>query len=142
MTFAGRDSRRDKVALAVLAIAVVVSLTIYFWPQDSAAVSVVEATGSIPAAEQRLASLRRLAAQAPEKATQLDQIRAALERAEAGLLRAETAQQAQAALLQTLRQVADQQIPAIEFRNVDLGQVRPYGATETYGEVRKMVFVK
>lgn len=129
------DADRNKRAVVVLAVAVVVILTIYFWPQDAATAGVVEATTSISMAEQRLETVRRLAAQAPEKERQLESLTAAVEELESSLIRTDTAQQAQAEVLQILRRIATKQEPPVEIGNFDLGQVRPYGNTDSYGEV-------
>lgn len=125
-------SGRDKRALGILAIAAVVALAFYFWPQDTGAAP-VEAAGSIPLAEQRLASVRRLASQAPVEGQQLKQLEEGLRKDEESLIRADTPQQAQAELLQILRGVAGAQQPPIEFSNVDLGQIRAFG--DHYGQV-------
>ncbi|MCP5119770.1 MAG: hypothetical protein GY953_53915 [bacterium] len=128
-------SDRDKRALAILSVALVVILAVRFWPTSAAAPAVVGGAESIPAMEQRLTNVRRLAAQVPGKQRQLDQLEAELARWEGELIRTETAQQAQAEVLQILERLGSTLAPPVEFRNVQLGQVRRLGDSEFYGQV-------
>ena len=125
---------RDKRALAVLGVALVVSLAVYFWPQSGQTTEVVEAAASVEAAEKRLEQVRRLAAQLPAREKQLEAWRQELARWEAGLIRAETGQQAQAEVVQILREIASRQAPPLEFASVDIGTIRALDQEKRYGE--------
>jgi len=127
-------TERDKRALIGLAAAVVISLTVYFWPQDTAAPDVVETAASAESAGQRLERVRRLAAQVPGRQQELNRLRAELEQWEAGVIRAETSQQAQAEIVQVLRRIGSNQVPPLEFSSVEMGQVRPLGSDRAFGE--------
>jgi Type II secretion system (T2SS), protein M subtype b len=63
----------------------------------------------------------------------LKQASAELAVREKGLVPGDTAEQAQAQLLQVLRRVARQQNPPLDIRQVELGQPRTYG--DGYGQV-------
>ncbi len=125
---------RDKRALAALGVALVVSLAVYFWPQNEPAPAVVEPAASVKASEKRLERVRRLAAQLPARERQLKAMQQELARWEAGLIRAETGQQAQADVVQILREIASRQTPPLEFASVDIGRIRPFGKGGHYGE--------
>ena len=101
---------RDKRFLVVGAIAVGIILGYYFFTGDSTSTGVVEVTGTVPAAEQRLAQVRRLATQTPAAEQELKRLSEELTRQEKGLIRSETAQQAQAQLLQILRRLGNNQV--------------------------------
>ena len=128
-------SERDRRALIALAVAAVICLIIYFLPEDGGQMEVVEVAGSIPDAEQRLERVRQLAAQTPEKQKELERLSAELTEWEEGLIQSETAQQAQAEMLQILRRLGNSQEPSLEFGAVEIGQVRPLGGGKNYGEV-------
>ena len=128
-------SERDKRALIALTVAAIVSLVVYFWPQGSTSAEVATAETSIPIAEQRLVSVRQLAAQVPAKEEQLKLLTADVEQWEGVLIDGETPQQAQAELLQILRSLATELQPSIEFQNTQIGRARPLGDSEHYGEV-------
>jgi len=125
-------SARDKRALVVLAAAAAVSAAVWFWPAPQAP-AVAAGTDDIPAAERRLDRLRQLAASAPAREEGLKRVLAGLAEREKGLIQAETAAQAQAQVLQTLRRVARQQAPPIEFRGFENGPTR--AVSDGYGEV-------
>ncbi len=82
-------------------------------------------------AEQRLERLRKLAATVPGKEAVLKQANAELETREAGVLKAETAAQAQAQLLDAIRQAAAAN--GIDARGAEEMRVQPLG--NDYGEV-------
>jgi hypothetical protein len=56
-----------------------------------------------------------------------------LDNRERGLIRADTAAQAQEQLLQVLRKLASRPTTALNLRNTEIGPVKPYG--DRYGEV-------
>ena len=126
-------SRRDKRALAALAAAAVFSLAVWFWPAPEPAAAVPAGAADIPAADRRLERLRQLAASVPAREEALKKVLAELAEREKGLIQAETAPQAQAQLLQTLRRVARQQAPPVEFRGFENGSSR--AVSPDYGEV-------
>jgi Type II secretion system (T2SS), protein M subtype b len=123
-------STRDQRALALLALGLVSVLVLRFGIYSDAP-EVVGVTGSAALAEKRLARLREVAATVSGKETVLKQVRADLAMREAGILRAETAAQAQAQILQTARRLGTAE--GIEMRGGEMGGVRAVG--EDYGEV-------
>ncbi len=124
-------SERDKRALAILAVAAFIALVIYFWPQGETQTA-PGALPAVPIAEKRLTRARQLAAAVPGREEAYKKAAATLREREQGLLQADTTAQAQAQLLQILRNVARKQAPPIDIRNTDIGAVRPYG--KDYGE--------
>ncbi len=126
-------SRRDRRALVALAVALAVAVVVRLWPQGTAP-RVVAPGNTVPAAEQRLARVRELAAQLPAKQKQLQRLQADLKKWEQHLIQSDTGQQAQAQLLQVLREVGARQEPPLDFRSVNLGQIRPLGQSKDYGE--------
>jgi len=86
-------------------------------------------------AEKKLAKFRQLVATIPGKEAVLKQASAELAVREAGLLQAETAQQAQAQLLQVIRALGKKD--DIDARGGEFGPVRLLGGD--YGEVSVMV---
>lgn len=134
---------RDKRALMVLGPVVVLWLILWLATSPStpttnaptkAAASTVD---TIERGEKRLATLRATAATLDGKEALLKQASAELATREKGLMPGDTAEQAQAQLLQVIRRVARQQTPPIEVRQVELGQPHSYG--EAYGTVTASV---
>jgi hypothetical protein len=126
--------QRDKRALLVLG-AVLVLAFIYWIAGSSPASSakVVAPVESVDRVEKGLANLRTRAAALPVKEALLKQANAELAEREKGLISGDTADQAQAQLLQVLRRAAKAQTPPLEIRQVELGQPRSYG--NAYGQV-------
>ena len=83
------------------------------------------------AAEKRLARYRQLAATAETRQAAARRMLAALEDREKGIIRADTAAQAQAQLLQVVRRISKAQSPPLDLRSTELGQTQPFGA---YGQ--------
>ena len=77
--------------------------------------------------------LRQISAGEPGKEQLLAQVTSELALREKCLIKADSAQQAQAQIVQILRQIGRQQSPPLDFRGVEIGQVRPFG--DSYGEV-------
>jgi hypothetical protein len=127
-------SSRDKRALALLGVALVVALVLRAWLDRGGTTEVVAAADSIAAAEQRLAQVRKLAAHAPVRKKQLETLAAEVEQWEKALIQADTAQQAQAQMLQILRRLGGAQEPKLEFRSEEIGPVRSLGNDKNYGE--------
>jgi Tfp pilus assembly protein PilO len=121
-------TERDRRALVYLAAAVTLALAYQFWPQGVAAPATASPE-TVEMAEQRLARLRDIAAAAPAKQEVLKKVAAELATREAGLLRADTAQQAQAQVITMLREVLSGE--GIELRSTELGPVQAVG--DRYG---------
>lgn len=132
--------QRDKRALIVLG-AVLVLAGIYWiaGSSPSSSAKVVAPVESIDRVEKGLANLRTRAAALPVKEALLKQAGAELAEREKGLIPGDTADQAQAQLLQVLRRVAKAQTPPLEIRQVELGQPRSYG--NAYGQVTVSVTI-
>ncbi|MEZ5401716.1 MAG: type II secretion system protein GspM [Bryobacteraceae bacterium] len=129
---------RDKRALMMLAAAVVLALGIRWWTSDDAADAVVTpAASSIPVAERRVQKLREILATAPGKRKVLEGIETQLKDREKGMIVAETAAQAQAQLLQVVRNLARRQAPPVVVSQNDLGPIQPLG--DAYGEAQVSV---
>jgi len=133
---------REKKFLTALAVALgltVVVLIYEFWP--SSTVVVVSATPqSVQQMEQRLARVRELAAAVPGKQEILKKVAADLETREKGLVRAETAQQAQAQVITILRGLGASEAPPIEIRTTELGSITAFG--DDYGAVNVSIQVE
>ena len=85
---------------------------------------------SIPPGEQRLSRVRQVSATVPGKETLLKQVDQELAEREKGIILADTAAQAQAQLLETIRGVAKAQ--GIEVRGAEELRIRPLA--DDYGE--------
>lgn len=94
---------------------------------------IAAAETSVPLAEKRLVRLRQVAAELPAKENLLKQAESELAMREKGLIQAETANQAQAQVVQILRKLARAQSPPVDIKGVELGQPKPFG--DAYGEV-------
>jgi hypothetical protein len=123
--------QRDRRALMLLAPAVLVILVMKFGGAGSGPEVAEASADSVEMAEKKLARYRQLAATVPGKELQLKQASADLAAKEVGLIPADTAQQAQAQLLQIIRTLGKTE--GIDARGGEFGPVRPLGAD--YGEV-------
>ncbi len=125
---------RSKRALIILAAGLAVFFIFLIATRPSgngpAAVQPVESIGRV---EKRLEKLRASAATLPAKEEIYKKVSSELKEREKGLIQADTAAQAQARLVQILREVAKNQTPPLEIRQTELGPPRPFG--EFYGEV-------
>lgn len=122
---------RQRRALAYLAVSLALSAIYYFWTPRPPAVVAPLAADSISTAEKRLTRLRQAAATVPQKEEILKSIEAELAKREGGFIAGDTAAQAQAQVLSTLRRLCTNSTPPIEIRNVELGSVVPLG--DAYG---------
>jgi hypothetical protein len=95
-------------------------------------VAVAASADSVGMAERQLAKLRESAATVPQKQTIFNQVSGDLALREKGIINADTAQQAQAQIIQILRKLGHDENPSVEIRTQEIGAVRPLGA---YGEV-------
>jgi len=122
--------KRDQRALLLLGAAAVVMLLLKLSTRPGPEVAEA-ATDSVEMAEKKLARLRQLAATVPGKEALLKQANERLAAREAGVIQAETAQQAQAQLLQVIRELGKKE--SFDARGGEFGPVSPLGAD--YGEV-------
>lgn len=129
MTLTSRDRR----ALSMLAVSGVLTLGWWLSTSDDKGTEVVAAADSVPMAEKRLAKLRQTAAAVPGREEALKKVKLELASREAGVLRADTAQQAQAQLMQILTKLGRAQQPPIGIRGSEIGQIK--SLSSDYGEV-------
>ena len=122
--------KRDQRALLLLGAAAVVMLLLKLSTRSGPEVAEA-ATDSVEMAEKKLARLRQLAATVQGKEGLLKQANEQLAAREAGVIQAETAQQAQAQLLQVIRELGKKE--SFDARGGEFGPVSPLGAD--YGEV-------
>lgn len=126
------EPREKKAVMALgaaLAVAAVV-LAYEFWPASSSAIASASPM-SVAQMEQRLARVRETAASVPGKQEVLKKVAADLETREKGLIRADTAQQAQAQVITILRGLGAAE--GLEIRATELGAIAPFG--DDYGAV-------
>jgi hypothetical protein len=131
-------SDRDRRALIILGAALLVGGLIYWLSNSSPSASnesakIASPVDSIDRAQKRLAMLRKQAATLPGKQAVLQQASVELGGREKGLIPGDTADQAQAQLLQVVKRVAKQQTPPLETGQIELGRPRSYG--NAYGQV-------
>jgi hypothetical protein len=136
---------RDRRALIILGCALVAGGLLYWYsnsapsPTDSGSVKISAPVDSIDRSEKRLAMLRRQAATLPGKEAVLKQVSLELAQREKGLIPGDTAEQAQAQLLQIVKRVAQQQTPPLDVGQVELGRPKPFGTA--YGQVSVSITV-
>jgi hypothetical protein len=118
-------------ALLLVAGALAVLVAVRFAVGNSGPVVAEASVDSVEMAEKKLVKLRQLAATVPGKEAVLKQANALLASKEVGVIQAETAQQAQAQLLQVIRTLGKTE--GIDARGGEFGPVKPLGAD--YGEV-------
>jgi hypothetical protein len=128
-------TRRDRRALSLLAAAVVVLLGLRYVVYRDKSMEGPAASASIPTTEKRLARLRQIAVSLPAKEEVLKKAVAETAAREKGLVRADTAAQAQAELLLILRRLGKEE--GIDVRGGEMGAVRQFG--DDYGEVATAV---
>jgi hypothetical protein len=120
---------RDKRALVVLGVVLV--LVLIYWiatsSSSSSSAKVVAPVESIARDEKRIATLRTSMATLDGKEAVLKQVSAELTEREKGLIPGDTAEQAQAQLLQIMRRLAKAQSPPLDIRQTELGQPRSFG---------------
>jgi hypothetical protein len=120
-------------ALAWTVVSGILSLIWTYWPSSSAGNAVVASTDSVGMAEKHLAKLREAAATVPQKQEILKQVSGDLALREKGIIVADTAQQAQAQIIQVLRKLGHDENPPVEIRSQEMGEVR--ALNDVYGEV-------
>lgn len=129
MSLLNNLSERDRRALVVLVAGLVVSSVLYFvFPSNSGTANVVAHAvnqDNAALAQQRLARLRQIAATVPAREAVLKQTSADLADRERGIIHADTAPQAEAALLEIARRLGkDEQI---DLRGGDFGAPKAFG---------------
>jgi len=132
VTLQGRDRR----ALLILVAALAVGAVLYFTSGSPSVASSAKAAApveSIERTQKRLANLERQAATLDSKETLLKQVSVELADREKALIPGDTAEQAQAQLLQILKRVAGAQNPPLEIGQADFARPRSYG--NAYGLV-------
>lgn len=122
-------SERDRRALVLLAVALTVAAVLYFFvPGQSGTTSVSSPAASgfdVAAAQQRLVRLREVAATVPAREAVLKQSAADLQDRERGMIQADTAPQAEAALVEIARRVGkDEQL---DLRGGEFGTPKVVG---------------
>jgi hypothetical protein len=139
-------SDRDRRALIILGAALVLGGFLYWYsnspsssPSSSASSKISAPVDSVDRTEKRLAMLRRQAATLSGKQAVLRQVAGELGEREKGLIPGDTAEEAQAQLLQIVKRVAQQQMPPLELGQVELGRPRPFGTA--YGQVSVSITV-
>jgi Type II secretion system (T2SS), protein M subtype b len=118
-------------ALLLVAGALAVIVAVRFAVGNSGPAVAEASVDSVEMAENKLIKLRQLAATVPGKEAVLKQANALLASKEVGVIQSETAQQAQAQLLQVIRALGKTE--GIDARGGEFGPVKPLGAD--YGEV-------
>ena len=122
-------SQRDRRALIVLAAALAVMGVLYYAsgnPTGNAGAASSRTSGdNIALAQQRLVRMRQIAATLPAREAAMKQVSADLTDRERGIIQAETAAQAQAALLETARRVGKND--DIDVRGGDFGAPKIFG---------------
>jgi hypothetical protein len=123
------NSERDRRALVILGVCLAVAAVLYFvFPNNSGTASVAAPAvnqDSIALAQQRLTRLRQIAATVPAREAVLKQTSADVAERERGMIQADTAPQAQAALLEIARRLGkDEQI---DLRGGDFGAPKAFG---------------
>lgn len=124
----GTLDRRSALLLAGGVAGVVI---LHFAMTSGSAPATVAAADSIPLAEKRLAKLRATAATVPGKEQAAQQAAAELAVRERGMIRSDTAAQAQAQLLEIIRRAGKDE--GIDVRGAEEMKVRPLA--DDYGEV-------
>lgn len=128
--------------LAWTLVSGVISLIWTYWSGSSPSTVAVASTDSVGMAEKQLAKLREQAATVPAKQQILNQLSGELALREKGIIVADTAQQAQAQIIQILRKLGHDENPPVEFRSQEIGEVRPLEKSDVYGEVLVSVQVE
>ncbi len=133
-------SERDRRALLLLGFAVI-GVLIFQWVSEAAPEGSTASPGeSIAFAEKRLIKLRQNAALVPSREEKYKQVSAQLALREKRVMQADTAAQAQAALLATVRRVLRSQNPPLDIRSSEFGAVKAFG--NEYAEVPVTVTVE
>lgn len=118
-------SERDRRALMLLAVGLIVAAIVHFGLPNSSTTAADTPSDSVEVAQQRLAHLRAIVATVPAREATLKVAASDLADRERGIIQADTAAQAQAALLEIARRLGkDEQI---DVRGGDLGAPKEFG---------------
>jgi hypothetical protein len=121
-------------AISWAAVSLIVPAIWSLWPDSSRpSVAVAAAADSVSLAERQLDKLREAAATVPQRQEILKQVSGELALREKGVINADTAQQAQAQIIQILRKLGHDENPRVEIRSQEMGPVR--AIDDKYGEV-------
>ena len=123
-------SDRDRRALIILAAGLAVAAVLHFFFPDNSTANVSVASVSVSEdriglARQRLARLRQVAATLPAREAAMKQTASDLADRERGIIQADTAPQAQAALLEIARRIGKND--EIDVRGGDFGAPKAFG---------------
>jgi hypothetical protein len=121
-------SQRDRRALVVLAVALAVAAVLRFAFSDGSPApvnAIASNRDGIAVAQQRLARLRQLAATLPAREAIMKRAADDLADRERGIIQADTAAQAQAALLEIARRIGKDEM--IDVRGGDFGAPKQFG---------------
>jgi hypothetical protein len=118
---------RDRRLIPLLALGLVALIAAQFWPQQDVVAPVQDTTRELDVARKQLDRYRAVASTLANRSQDKKKADTLLATAEKRLIQAETTAQAQAQLLQIFRRVVRAQGYALEFRNNDIGRVRPQG---------------
>lgn len=118
-------SERDRRALAIMVVALVIGAVLRYAFSDHATTTVNAGEDSISLAQQRLARLRQVAATVPAREAVAKETAAELAGRERGIIQADTAPEAQAALLEIARRIGKSE--QIDVRGGELGAPKAFG---------------
>jgi hypothetical protein len=122
-------SDRDRRALMLLGVGLAIGAILYFFfpanPGTASVAAPAVSQDNIALGQQRLTRLRQIAATVPAREATLKQTTADLKEREAGIIQADTAAQAQAAVLEAIRRVG--KMEQIDVRGGDFGAPKAFG---------------
>lgn len=120
-------SERDRRALILMAAALAVAAPLYYFSGNPTATSTVASASqdSMALAQKRLVRMREIAATLPAREAAMKQAASDLADRERGVIQADTAAQAQAALLEIARRIAKND--DIDLRGGDFGAPKIFG---------------
>jgi hypothetical protein len=118
-------STRDQRALLILAAGLVTAAILHFTVFNNSQAAVNVAIDTAGRAQENLVRLRQIVATVPAREAALKQASADLAERERGILQADTAPQAQAALLEIARRLGKNN--QIDVRGGELGAPKPFG---------------
>ena len=142
MNLLAQLSDRDRRALSILAVALLLAGLAYYWPDltmPGSGEGGPATADELEMVQQRRLRLQQIAATIPGKQELLKKVDADVKAREQGMIVADTPAQAQAQLMQIIRQVGRQQNPPLDVRGADVGRVTALG--DSYGEVSTAVQV-
>ena len=118
-------SERDRRALILMAVALVIGAVLRYAFSGTPATTVSANADTIALAQQRLTRMRQIAATLPPREAAMKQVAADLADRERGMIQADTAPQAQAALLEIAGRIGKNN--QVDVRGGDLGAPKAFG---------------